>query len=92
MTLTIPLLILRAGTLVAGAVFVVYALQAYRAHRAPAMLWLAIAIGLMALGAGIEIAAYLVFGASLGVAEVIEASVALLAFIVLLLAVRLQRA
>ncbi len=91
MTLTPTLLLLRALTVLAGGVFITYALTAYRKHRSPAMLILGTAIALMVLGAAIEIVAYLFVGASLAMAEVLEASVTLLAFLILLLSVRSQR-
>lgn len=88
---TVALLVLRAATILVGAAFLVVTSQAYRKHRSRALLVLGVAIALMVLGAGVELVAYLVFGASLGTAEVLEASVTLLAFLVLLASVNLQR-
>lgn len=88
---TTTLLLLRAATVFLGGVFVAYATQAYRKHRSSALAVLAVAIGLMALGAAIELVAYLWLGAGLGAAEVLEASVTLLAFVVLLWSIRAQR-
>ena len=89
-TETISLLVLRGATVVAGALFLAIAVQAYRKHRGRAMLWLMTAISLMVVAAAAELVAFLALGAGLGTAEVIEAALTLVAFLVLLWSVRRQ--
>lgn len=92
MNVAIPLMLLRAATIVVGALFLGYTVQAYRKHRARSMLWLATAVGLMVLGAAVEAVSFLWLGANLGTAELLEASVTLAAFLVLLASIRMHRA
>lgn len=84
----IPLAILRGATVVAGTIFLVFTAQAYHKHRSRSLLMLASAIALMVVAVLAEGVAFFLFGASLGVAETVEAGITLVAFLVLLWSVR----
>ncbi len=78
---------LKALTVLAGAIFLSFALRAYLKHRARAMLVLLVAIALMTAAAVAEGLAIQVLGLELGAAHVIEASFTLAAFVILVLSV-----
>lgn len=81
------LTVLRLATLAFAAVFLWYTLRAYLRHRGPSMLFLLVAVGLMAAGVIIEGAMVQFLGTPLDVAHIAEAVTMLLAFAVLVFSV-----
>ncbi len=81
------LTILKALTVLAGAIFLSFTLRAYLKHRARAMLVLLVAIALMTGAAVAEGIAVQVLGLELAGAHIVEAVFTLAAFVVLVMSV-----